>query len=66
MKEFMKEKESEQAELEKVYKETKNEEEVSLKKMAQKPIWGFTKEKVATMIAEEKLEEYQKAFQTIL
>ena len=66
MKEFMREKEAEQAELEKIYKETKMEEEVSLKKMAQKPIWGFTKDKVVTMIPMEKLEEYQKAFQTIL
>lgn len=66
MKEFMREKEAEQAELEKIYREMKNEEEQSLKKMAQKPIWGFTKEKVTTMIPDDKLQEYQEAFQTIL
>lgn len=34
MKDFIKEKEAEQAELEKIYKETKMEEEMSLKKQA--------------------------------
>jgi hypothetical protein len=58
MKEFMREKEAEQAELEKVYKETKMEEEQNLRKQTLKPLWGFSKEKVATLIPELKLKEY--------
>jgi hypothetical protein len=66
MKEFMREKETEMQELEKVYRETKIDEEQSLKKQTQKPFWGFSKEKVACMIEESKLKEYQEAFDKIL
>lgn len=66
MKEFMKEKEAEQNELEKIYKETKVEEEANLKKQSQKAFWGFNKDKVTCMIPDAKLKEYQEAFDRIL
>lgn len=58
MKEFMKAKENEQNELEKLYKETKHEEEINMKRMSQKAFWGFSNDKVTSMIPEEKLNEY--------
>lgn len=42
MKEFMKAKEQEQNELERLYKETKQEEELNLKRQSQKAFWGFS------------------------
>ncbi len=67
MKEFMKAKENEQNELEKLYKETKQEEELNLKRQSQKAFWGFSGDKVSQsgMIPEEKLVEYQEAFARI-
>ena len=62
MKEFMKAKEHEQNELERLYKETKAEEETNLKRQSQKAFWGFSGDKVSQsgggMIPEEKLQEY--------
>lgn len=58
MKDFMKAKEAEQNELEKLYRQTKAEEEINLKKQSQKAFWGFSKDKVACMIPETKLKEY--------
>ena len=66
MKDFMKAKETEQNELEKLYRQTKAEEEINLKKQSQKAFWGFSKDKVACMIPEQKLKEYQEAFERIL
>lgn len=65
MKEFMKAKESEQAELERLYKETKTEEEIHMKRQQQKAFWGFTNEKVQSMIPEDKLKEYTESFDRI-
>lgn len=58
MKDFMRDKEAEQNELEKLYKETKQEEEQNLKKQSQKAFYGFSKDKVTCMIPESKLKEY--------
>jgi hypothetical protein len=60
MKEFMKAKEQEQNELEKLYRDTKQEEEMSLKRQSQKAFWGFSGDKVSSqgMIPEDKLVEY--------
>ena len=67
MKEFMKAKESEQNELERLYKETKQEQELNLKRQSQKAFWGFSGDKVSqVLIPEEKLEEYQESFNRIL
>mmetsp|Transcript_38960 Transcript_38960/g.37289 ORF Transcript_38960/g.37289 Transcript_38960/m.37289 type:complete len:111 (-) Transcript_38960:667-999(-) len=65
MKEFMKQKENEQNELDRLYKETKHEEEINFKRQKQKEYWGFSNEKVSSMIPEEKLNEYQEAFTRI-
>lgn len=67
MKEFMKAKETEQNELERLYRETKQEEELNLKRQSQKAFWGFSGDKVSqVLIPEEKLEEYQESFNRIL
>lgn len=66
MKEFMKAKEAELNELEKLYKQTKEEEEQNLNKQSQKAFFGFSKDKVTCLIAEDKLKEYQQAFDKIL
>ena len=66
MKDFMKAKEAEQAELEKLYRQTKAEEEINLKRQSQKAFWGFNKDKVTCMIPDSKLKEYQMAFDRIL
>ena len=67
MKEFMKAKEQEQNELERLYRETKQEEEMNLKRQSQKAFWGFSGDKVSSqgMIPEDKLIEYQEAFARI-
>ena len=65
MKEFMKEKENEQNELERIYRETKLEEELNAKRKFQKRGWEFSNEKVVSMIPPQKLEEYNKAFAAI-
>ena len=65
MKEFMRAKESEQTELERLYKETKHEEEVNMKRQQQKAFWGFSNDKVTSMIPQEKLEEYTQSFERI-
>ena len=65
MKEFMKEKENEQNELERIYRETKLEEELKAKRKFQKRGWEFSNEKVVSMIPPQKLEEYNKAFAAI-
>lgn len=67
MKDFMKAKEQEQNELERLYHETKQEEELNLKRQSQKAFWGFSGDKVSQsgMIPEEKLIEYQEAFAKI-
>ena len=61
----MKAKENEQNELERLYKETKHEEEINMKRQSQKAFWGFSNDKVTSMIPEEKLNEYQEAFNRI-
>ena len=66
MKDYMKAKEAEQSELEKLYRQTKAEEEINLKRQSQKAFWGFSKDKVTCMIPEAKLKEYQEAFDRIL
>lgn len=66
MKDFMKAKEAEQSELEKLYRQTKAEEEINLKRQSQKAFWGFNKDKVTCMIPDSKLKEYQDAFDRIL
>ncbi len=48
MKEFMKDKEQKQNELEKLYKDTKTEQEISLKRQSQKAFWGFPGDKVSS------------------
>ena len=58
MKDYMKAKEAEQSELEKLYRQTKAEEEINLKRQSQKAFWGFSKDKVTCMIPEAKLKEY--------
>ena len=67
MKEFMKAKEQEQNELERLYRDTKQEEEMNLKRQSQKAFWGFSGDKVSSqgMIPEDKLIEYQEAFARI-
>ena len=52
--------------MEKLYKQTEDEEKLALSKQSQKAFWGFTKDKVTCMISESKLKEYQKAFDQIL
>ena len=47
MKDFMKAKEQEQNELERLYHETKQEEELNLKRQSQKAFWGFSGDKVS-------------------
>lgn len=66
MKDFMRDKEAEVNALEKLYKETKLEEENNMKRQSQKAFFGFSKDKVACMIPESKLKEYQDAFDSIL
>ena len=58
MKDFMKAKEAEQGELEKLYRQTKAEEEINLKRQSQKAFWGFNKDKVTCMSPDSKLKEY--------
>ena len=61
----MKEKEQEQIKMEKIYKESKLAEEENAKKQSKKLAWGYSNEKVQCLIPQDKLNEYQEAFNKI-